>query len=144
MVVNMNFVDFLKRNLIIYFIIVTGITVAIAVLGTIYDSGTLFGYQVFYSPIILGAVAVIPSFVLFSKRELTFKQMLLRRILHFILLEIMLLVFGALTGILSGIEVALSYAFSIFAVYLFTSLVQWISDSKTANAINKGLKRILD
>jgi hypothetical protein len=136
------FIEFVKKNLMNYFIIVTGVTVAIAVLGSNFDSEATFGYEAYYSPIIFGAVATLPSFVLYSRKELTFHQMLFRRILHFIVLELTLLGFGYAFDLLSQIDVAVSFAVSVFMIYLFTNVVMWIIDSKTAADINKGLKRI--
>lgn len=137
-----SFAEFIKKNLMIYFIIVTGITIAIAILGLIYDPSATFGYDAFFSPIIFGMIAILPSFVLYSKKELTFKQMLLRRMLHFIILEIMLLGFGYQAGLLGGIEVRISFAISVFMIYLFTQLIHWMIDSRTAVQINMGLKKI--
>jgi len=137
-----SFTEFIKKNLMIYFIIVTGVTIVIAILGLTYDSGATFGYEAYFSPIIFGAIAVLPSIVLYSKRELTFKQMIHRRMLHFIVLELTLLGFGYQAGLFSGIEVGIPFAISIFIVYLFTQLIHWIVDSRTAIDINMGLKRI--
>lgn len=138
----MSFMEFFKKNLMNYFIIVTCITVAIAVLGSIFDSGTLFSYEAYYSPIIIGAVAVLPSFVMYSRKELTFQQMLVRRILHFVVLQATLLGFGYFTGLLDGLEVSLSFVLSVCIIYLITCVVGWFIDSNTAKEINKGLKRL--
>jgi hypothetical protein len=138
----MSFIEFGKKNLMSYFIIVTGITVAIAVLGLKLDPEASFGYEAYFSPLIFGAVAVLPSFVLYSRRELTFRQMLFRRILHFAALELLLLSFGYGFGLFDKTDTAVSFAVSVFAVYLFTNLIQYIIDSKTAGKINEGLKKL--
>jgi len=139
---DMGFIDFVKKNLMNYFIIVTGITIAIAILGLNYDPEATLGYEAYFSPIIIGVVAVLPSFVLYSNKELTFKQMLFRRIMHFVVLELTLLGFGYLSGLFDSIDVALPFALSVFIVYLVTNVIKWVIDSKTAVEINKGLKRI--
>lgn len=138
----MSFIEFIKKNLISYFIIVTAVTVVIAILGMVFDPDTVFGYEAYFSPLIFGAIAVLPSFVLYSRRELSFQQMLFRRIMHFLVLETCLLGFGWLAGLITSMEVGLSLATSVFLVYLFTNLVHYIIDNKTAGDINKGLKRI--
>lgn len=137
----MSFVEFIKKSVINYFITVTATTVAIAVLGMNFDREAVFGYEAFFSPLIFGVIASVPSFVLYSRKELSFKQMLVRRILHFIVLEIFLLGFGFLAGLFHGFDVALSFGLSVFLVYLFTNLMSWMVDSKTAKELNKGLKR---
>ncbi|MDF2537384.1 MAG: hypothetical protein K0S76_405 [Herbinix sp.] len=138
----MNVKEFLKKNLMIYFIIVTGITAATGILGMNIDPEARFGYEAFFSPLIFGAIATIPSLILYSKRELSLKQMLLRRILHFFVLELTLIVFGLNSGLLESVDAAVSFAASVFIVYLLTNIISYIIDSKTANDINKGLKRL--
>jgi hypothetical protein len=138
----MSFIDFIKKNLMNFFIIVTFISVAMGILGISLKPGTTFGYEAFFSPVIYGAVAMLPSFVFYSRRELSFKQMLLRRILHFVILEATLLIFSFLLGLLDDTETAAYFAASVFIVYLLTNIIRWIIDSKTAGEINKGLKRI--
>jgi hypothetical protein len=134
--------DFIKKSVTNYFIVVSCITVAIAILGTNFDPEATFGYEAFYSPIIIGTISVLPSFILYSRRELTFEQMILRRVLHFILLEFSLVGFAMVSGLFDGINVAIPYMISVFIIYLLSSVIGWMLDNKTANDINKGLKRI--
>jgi hypothetical protein len=138
----MSIQDFCKKNLMNYFIVVTGVTVAMAVLGLNFDRSARFGYEALLSPVVFGAVATLPSFILFSRKELSFRQMLIRRILHFAALELVLILFGYLFGIFKGFHVVLSFAFSVLAVYLFTEVIHYLMDSRTAGKINEGLKRI--
>ncbi len=138
----MSLKEYIRKTLMDYFIIVTGITVAIAVLGTNYDREATLGYEAYFSPLIFGAIAVAPSLVMYSKRELTLKQMLFRRVLHFILLVTALLSFGFLSGLFRDNKAAVPFALSVFVVYLFTNMIRWMIDSRTADEINEGLKRI--
>lgn len=138
----MSLKEYIRKILMDYFIIVTGIMVAIAVLGTNYDREATFGYEAYFSPLIFGAIAVLPSLVMYSGRELTLKQMLIRRIFHFFLLEAALLCFGFLSGLFRDNGAAIPFAGSVFVVYLFTNIIRWVIDSRTADEINEGLKRI--
>lgn len=138
----MEFKEFIKKNLMDYFIIVTGVTVAIAVLGMNYDPDAVLGYDVLFSPLIIGAVSVLPSVVLFSRRELPMRQMLIRRVLHFIVLEITLLAFGNASSLFRDNKAAIPFAVSVFIIYLFTNIVSFFIDSRTADEINRGLKKL--
>ena len=60
----MSLSSFVKKNLRDYFIIVTGINLAMAILGLNFDTNKLIGYEAFFSPLIIGAIAIIPSFVM--------------------------------------------------------------------------------
>lgn len=138
----MSFKEFLKKNLINFFIIVTCVNLAIGILGANFDSEATLGYEAYLSPIIFGALATFPSLIQYSPRELTFKQMLFRRVLHFIALEILLIGFACVTRIIQGATVVISFSITVFLVYLITNVVRWIIDSNTANEINKGLKKL--
>lgn len=138
----MSFTEFLKKLLINYFIIVTGITVAIAIIGLSFYPKERLPYNAFFSPLIFGAVATLPAVVMYSKKELTFKQMLIRRILHFIILEISQLGIGYITGLIKSFDMVLMLSSSVLAVYLFRIIIGLIIDSRTAIDINNGLKRI--
>jgi hypothetical protein len=54
----------------------------------------------------------------------------------------MLLGMGCLAGLFDGVGVAVSFAISVLIVDLFINVIHWIIDSKTADEINQGLKRI--
>jgi hypothetical protein len=138
----MSFIDFIKKNLIDFFIIVTCVNLAIAILGANFDSNASLGYEAYFSPIIFGAIATFPSIILFSPRELTFKQMLVRRVMHFITLEILLIGFAYSSRIIQGTNMVISFSVTVFLVYLVTNIIRWIIDSNTANKINQGLKKL--
>ena len=138
----MNLIGFLKRNLRDYFIIVTGINVAMAILGLNMDSSRTFGYEAFFSPLIIGAVALLPSIVMYAKEELSLKQMLLRRALHLLVLELTITGFGYLAGFFADLMIILPFVLTVFFVYIFTMVFGFILDRRTAMEINKGLKRL--
>lgn len=138
----MSFAFFVKKTLMDYFIAVFGITIAIAVLGLQLDPDTTFGYDAYFSPIIIGAIAMLPSIVLYSPRELSFRHMLVRKLIHFILLELTLLCFGYYAKLLKDVTMALSFALSVFLVYILIIGARWLIDSKAAGEINEGLEEL--
>jgi uncharacterized membrane protein required for colicin V production len=138
----MSFTDFFKRSLQGYFILVTGISVAIAILGMSYYPNQILRYDSYFSPLLFAAAGTLPSFILFSRKELSFRQMLFRKILHFLLLEVIQLTIGYATGLIADFGMAVALSLTVFFVYLFKTLIDWILDSKTAANINSGLKRL--
>lgn len=135
----MIFEDFLKKSLMKFFIIVTCITVVIGILGLIYEPNRRFGYEAYFSPLIFGVIGIIPSIVTYSKVELTFKQMVFRKILQLIILESLVLLFGHLFGILKE-NMIISVALSVLFVFLIVHFITWIIDCKTADKLNENLK----
>lgn len=139
----MNFKDFIiKKILMSYFLAVSGITAAIGIIGSIFVPDTTFGYQAFLSPFLFGLVAVIPSLATYSKNELSAKQMFFRLILHFVLLEILILLFAFIAGLVTSMPIAISLAASILIIDLTVHLVLWMNDKRTASALNNALKKI--
>ena len=133
---------FLKRCLMEYFIITTCVTAAIGVLGLSLDPTAKIGYEGYFSPLIFGLVSLVPSIATYSRKELTLRQALLRKLFHFVLLEAMLIAFGHWAGILQGFGDTVYFALTVLIVYLAVNLISWHLDSREASEINKTLKAL--
>ncbi|MCM1247733.1 MAG: hypothetical protein NC251_04810 [Lachnoclostridium sp.] len=83
----MSMKEILYRSLMIYFILVTCITAGIAILGSVLDPDASFGYSAFASPFIFAALGVIPNLLMYSSKELSDKQIILRKIIQFAVIE---------------------------------------------------------
>ncbi len=136
----MSFKVFIKRCLMEYFIITTCVTAATAILGLCIDPSARFGYESYFSPLIFGLVSILPSIVTFSRKELSLKQTIIRKILHFFFLVLMLVLFVFWTGLLKGFNEAVSFVFSVFIVYVIVNIVSWHLNKKEASEVNKLLK----
>ena len=99
-----------------FFISVTLITFAMAIVGLIFEPHTTFGYEAFFSPLIFGAIASFPMMVFYSNKDQSIKEVLLRSLLHFLLLEILILSNLYIFGILTSLSMALSLALTIFII----------------------------
>lgn len=131
---------FINKVLPSFFISVTFITIAMAILGVVFFKSQQFGYEGFWSPIIFGAVAVLPQLITYSKNELSAKQMLFRNILHLILLEAIILQLYQLNAPRYSTVVTLSLALSVFIIYVTVHLVLWINDKRIAKEFNERLR----
>ncbi len=72
---------FVKRVMMSFFVSVPCITAAMALIGTTSVPEARFGYEAFWSPLLFGAIASLPLFVYYSRRELSVLQTLLRSVL---------------------------------------------------------------
>jgi hypothetical protein len=131
---------FLKRCLMQYFMVTTCVTVAIAVLGMSLDPEARFGYNAYFSPLIFSFIGLLPSLVLYSRREIPFRRMMVRKVLQIILLEALLIAFVFWTGLLHDFDDTIFFAIAVLIVYLAVNFIEWHMDSKEANEINKTLK----
>lgn len=136
----MSFKSFLKKCIGQYFIITTCITAATGILGMNLEPEARFGYEAYFSPLLFGLISVLPSFAMYARKELSFHQMLIRKIIHVLLLEALLIVFGVTAGLLHNLTDSISFAIAVFAVYLIVSVISWQLDLKEAGEINNTLK----
>lgn len=133
---------FVKKILMSYCLGVAGITAAIGILGSVYAPEVRFGYEAFLSPFVFGLVAVIPSLVMYSKKELSVGQMLFRQALHFVLLEACILMFAWRSGLVTSPGLVVSLALAVLIIDLTVHLVMWLNDKRTATELNSALKRL--
>lgn len=135
---------FAKKIMMSFFVSVACICAAMALIGMTFESDTLFGYEAFLSPLIFGAVASLPSLVTYSKNELSVKQTVIRSVIHFILLEAVILSFLYFGGMITGVSMAVSLGASILMIDLLVNLVLWVNDKRTAKEFNDALKKLQD
>jgi hypothetical protein len=139
----MDFKTFLiKRVMMSFFISVTLITLAMAIVGLIFEPHMTFGYEAFLSPLIFGSIASFPMLVFYSKKEQSIKEALLRSLLHFMLLEILLLSSLYFLGILTSFSIASSLALTILIINLAVHLVTYVHDNRAASEFNTALKKL--
>lgn len=139
----MDFKTFLiKKVMMSFFVTITCITVTMALMGIIFEPDTRFGYEAFLSPLIFGTLASLLLLVKYSKRELSLKQAVIRNIIHFVLLEVVILSVLTFEGLLTSMSMTISLGVSIFIIDLTVNLVLWINDKRTAKEFNDALKRL--
>lgn len=123
-----------------YFIISTCITAAIGVLGMSLDPTAKFGYESFFSPLIFGLISLVPSLVTYSRKEISFRNMVIRKILYLLLLEGLLIFFGFWSKILTCIIDSVFFGITVIIVYIIVNIISWQIDRKEAVKINSVLR----
>ena len=124
-----------------YFVLVTLINVVIFVSGSIARPDARFGYSVFIMPLIYAFAGILPQAVMYSRRELSIKEVLLRKFIQLLLIELLV------NGIILG-ENALKPEYTDFLktisvcvvlVYVFANIISWIMDSASARMLMREL-----
>ena len=133
--------DHLKECLRNYFIIVTGINLAVFVLGMIFRPDQKLGYDAFLYPLIYGAITSIPNLLMVEKKEPTIKQSIFREIIGVILISARLL-----TTMFAGMEmtgelivISCGIVLSVICITLLVNAVSWILDSRKAESLTNDL-----
>ncbi len=135
---------FIKKVLMGFFVSVTCICAAMALIGMVFEPNTRFGYEAYLSPLIFGALASLATLLGYSKRELSYRQAAIRNVIQCLFIEAVILTVLFLSGLLAGPAMALSLGVSIFVIFLTVNLVLWVNDRRTAKTFNDALRRLQD
>lgn len=137
----MSIKEYGKTMLQDFFVITTFVNIVMFVLGSIYRPGVTFSYEILLFPPLYGFLGTIPSWILYSKKELSTRQLLARKILQVIVLELILVlaIFGGENLSKENIPVITALAISVFLVYVLVNIVSWLLDVRTAKAVMKEL-----
>ena len=124
-----------------YFMLTTMILVIMMVLGTYFMPEIRFGYDQFKVPLIYAAWGTLPNIVMYAKKELTMKQMLLRKIIQLILVEIIVLAVALPAEIRENKNQALviSLVICVFVIYVLTHVIEWYQDSISVKKMTEEL-----
>lgn len=133
----MTFKEHFKSVMSMYFIIVTLVNAATFVIGSIFRPD-----QTFLSPLVYAAIALVPMLCMYSKRELTFRQYILKEVFRLFAIESVLIIFGLGTEspLPENRKLTAAFAFSVFVIYILVVIISWLLDLKQAKTINSDLK----
>lgn len=133
--------NIVRELLTAFFVATVCIDLLMGVVGVIFEPEIRFGYDAYFSPPFFGFCSALLGIVTHSVKELSVRQVIVRRGIHLLLIEFM--VFG-LNYYVNGIffEPLLSFvlAFSIFVVFVLVYVIIWLNDRMSAAVFNSKLK----
>lgn len=135
--------EFLKDIFTSFFVIVTLINLAMTILGYVFKPEQTFGYEAFLAPLIYGALSLIPMVVMYSKKELTVKQLAFRKVLQLICIEV-ILYFAALGPdhiMTEPIGLSVSFGLSILIIFVLANAISGIINTNDARKLTRMLKQ---
>ncbi len=140
----MSFKQFLIKKLFQFFMLTTFITVAIWVLGSMYDKEALFGYEAYLSPLLFAGACIVPTLVTFSTKELSIKKLIPRMVLEVILIEAVVLGIALLSPDINTEKpaVIVVLSISVLIIYALVCLMEWIKESIEAKQMNQDLLKL--
>lgn len=84
----------------------------------------------------------IPGILLYDTDRLSLKAFRIRLILHFLMIEAIILLFGCFVGIVTTVSQVLIFSVEIAVIYILVRLICWGGDKSTVNKINQKLKEL--
>ena len=126
-----------------FFITVTLINAAMLILGVMFQPEMQFGYEVFIYPLIYGLIGMIPVLFLETKKELTIKQLVIRKSVELLLLIVLLLafMFGWKPLTRETAVTSAGVAISIIVIYILVHVIEWLLDTRTAKSMTEDLMK---
>jgi len=134
--------EYAKYSLNLFFIITVLVNIAMFTLGSIYYPENPIGYDAFLMPVIYGLLSLIPVWITYSPHELSVKQLIFRKTLQLLSLEIILniLTFYGGTIVKDNPAVVISFSLSIVVVYIVVEFIEWILGLNQAQNLTKELE----
>ena len=135
--------EHLRTQLGGFFISVTLINLAMFILGLMMEPDLQFGYEAFAYPLIYGIIGSIPGLIMYSKKELTIRQTLIREVIQMFMIIILIIffMFGRFKNIPDLIPQIVGVSISIMVIYVLVHVFGWMIDLKTANIMNEELMK---
>ena len=134
--------EHLKTCLGNYFICVTLINVAILILGCMLEPEVKFGYEVFVYPLIYGFLGTLPGLVMFSRKELTIGQTIVREVIQLFLVVAIIVgfMFGRYISVPGAAPKIIGVAISVVIIYILVTFFGWLIDLRMADKMTEELK----
>ena len=134
--------EHIKNNIMSFFIIVTLVNIAIFVSGMILAPDEKLSYAAFIVPVVDGILGVIPGLIMYSKRELTVKQIIVRDISQLISVELIMLVFSFGFSGFDNVDVPrlIAVTGSVALVYVGVVAIMYALDFRKAKKMTDDLK----
>ncbi len=121
-----------------YFIIFTAIILVTALL----NPSHAFTFREILLSALFALAGDLPALVYYTRKELSYKSKCIRTVVHFVLLEAVIITFGNVMGQVSEVRESVLLALEVLLIYVLVIFVTWLIDRKTAKDINQQLANL--
>lgn len=132
--------EFLISRIQLYFLLVTLIFAASMIIGMIFTPGQELYYYQLIGPFFLAALCVLPTFITYSRKEPTVRQVVLRNIIRLILIEGIVLTQIQPPEQENQVLFRILLAAAVLIVYLLASLMMWLRRVRQSGMMTEQLK----
>lgn len=135
--------EFIIKRFQVFFLLVTLILTAQFIIGNVLAPEQVLHYSDLLSPVIMAALCMIPTFVTYSKKELSVPQMFFRMVIQLIMIETIILTLAALSSEVGpyNFPVLAILAGTVFIIYVIIMLVLWVQQYFESQKMTEQLKK---
>lgn len=133
--------DPLREFVFDYITAVAENTLAIAVIGSIFVPNASISFRYFFLPFALAFLCMLPCIPIYLKEDMTIKQVLIQRVVEWIVLEIAM--YMAIRFVIGEMLPTSGYVAILFSVTFFdvlSYLIKWYLEKEEAEKINRRLE----
>ena len=132
----------LKKCMMDFLMIQAGISLAIGVIGCIKTPALGVTHYSFFVPFVYAFFCVIPSFVIYSAKELSIKQMLARKVIQFLLIELIVILVSYIVGTLNNTFIRIAILLAVIVIYIVVNVLEYLFCKSAADAMTKKIQHI--
>jgi len=133
--------DPLREFVFDYITVVAENTLAIAVIGSIFVPNADISFLYFFLPFVLAFLCMLPCIPIYLKEDMTIKQVLIQRIVEWIVLEIsMYAAIRLVIGELLPKSGCVAILFSVTFFDVLSYLIKWYLEKEEAEKINRRIR----
>lgn len=134
--------EFLKKRAVDFLMIQAGITFSVGIIGSVSGSATYITPYAFFMPFVYAFFCILPSFVVYSPKELSISQMVVRKVIQFLLIELVTLLISYLIGTLHSTFVCIAIVVTVAVVYAIINLIDYLTEKSDTDSMNKKIQSI--
>lgn len=138
----MEFRTILRKCINNFLMIQAGITLAIGIISCIQPPQMGVNRFMFFMPFIYAFFCTLPSLVVYTKKELSLKQMVIRKIIQFVLIELIVFLISYVMGPLRDIFMSVAIIVAVAVVYATVNCLDYLIAKSDTKAMTKKLLQL--
>lgn len=133
--------EFLKRRVLSFLMIQAGITLSVGIIGCIKPPPHGLNHYAFFMPFVYAFFCILPSFVMYSSKELSVRQMALRKVIQFFLTESVTLLISYLIGTLDNAFLCVAITAAVAVIYAAVNVLDYLFLKSDADMMTTAIKK---
>lgn len=136
----MKYSQLIKETIRDFLLIFASIIIIITILRQLYDPAASFELKTMFTIMAFSFLGAVTGIILYTPHAITENKMRLRVVVHFFILEALLISLAVLLNLVHGAFSILLLAVQIAVVYAIVRLLTYKNDKTEAQKINERLK----
>lgn len=134
--------DFIKKLFWSFLMIQAGINIAIGVIGLLSHTSNSLSPAAFFMPFIYAFFCSLVSLVTYSSKELSTRNLVLRKIIQLVLVEAVVLIITYMVEALVSTTMLAAVSVSVFMIFLLINLTDYLLSKAQAEKLTEKLKTV--